>query len=318
MSASANFVYRITLEEGKFLQPFETDSNINSLDYNRYLNVLFAGGEELEVWDFRDRRRATKLQAGAGEVSKVKSDDTGLLVAVGQRGVVDLFDVRFDRRMSRIKHAYVEPINSIEFDLETKHILSSTKKQIKITDYEGKLFTSIEPQSEINMFSRVKGSGLILSAQEDPKIGCFFIPELGPAPKWVPYLENVTEELEETQTKLVYDEYKFVTEQEIFDLECQNLVGSKLIKPYLHGYLMHLKLYNKLIADKPLFDFDEYRKGKIEEKLNEKVPERIEFKQKASDDRFNVGDNPDYVIDKYSEEYIMKHPNLKKQLTQEK
>jgi ribosome biogenesis protein ENP2 len=43
------------------------------------------------------------------------------------------------------------------------------------------------------MFSMVRGSGLILAALEDPKIGCYFIPELGPAPRWIPYLENMTE-----------------------------------------------------------------------------------------------------------------------------
>lgn len=36
-------------------------------------------------------------------------------------------------------------------------------------------------------------SGMILAALEDPKIGCFFVPQLGPAPKWVPYIENITE-----------------------------------------------------------------------------------------------------------------------------
>mgnify|MGYP003463489480 CR=1 FL=1 len=37
----------------------------------------------------------------------VKSDSSGLLVAVGQVGYVDLFDVRFDRRLTRIRHAYM-------------------------------------------------------------------------------------------------------------------------------------------------------------------------------------------------------------------
>lgn len=63
------------------------------------------------------------------------------------------------------------------------------------------------------MFSVVKGTGMILAALEDPKIGCYFIPQLGCAPKWVPYIENITEELEEENKKIVYDEYKFVTKQ---------------------------------------------------------------------------------------------------------
>lgn len=61
------------------------------------------------------------------------------------------------------------------------------------------------------MFHYIQSSGLILAAHESPKVGCYFIPELGPAPKWVPYLDNVTEELEEANKTLVYDEYKFLT-----------------------------------------------------------------------------------------------------------
>ena len=108
VSASADEIYRITLEEGRFLQPFETLSNINSLEYNKYLNILFAGGSSLEVWDFRERKRIANVQpTNPGEISCVRVDDTGLLVAVGQEGIVDLFDVRFDKRMSTIRHAYV-------------------------------------------------------------------------------------------------------------------------------------------------------------------------------------------------------------------
>ena len=62
VSASADAIYRITLQEGRFLQPFETLSNINSLEYNKYLNILFAGGNSLEVWDFRERKRIANVE----------------------------------------------------------------------------------------------------------------------------------------------------------------------------------------------------------------------------------------------------------------
>ena len=148
---------------------------------------MFFGGESFEVWDFRTRTKATALKTD-GEVFSVKSDSSGLLVAAGQTGFVDIFDVRFDRRLNRIKHAYKEPINCINFNPTTKHILSSTCKQIRVTNYDGNLFTTVEPESNINMFQYIQNSGLILVAHESPKVGCYFIPEMGPAPKWVPYL----------------------------------------------------------------------------------------------------------------------------------
>ena len=73
-----------------------------------------------------------------------------------------------------------------------KSVLISNKKQIKVSQNEGEFFTSIEPDTNINMFTVVEKSGMILTALEDPKIGCYFIPQLGSAPKWVPYIENIT------------------------------------------------------------------------------------------------------------------------------
>ena len=39
----------------------------------------------------------------------------------------------------------------------------------------------------------------------------FFVPALGPAPKWCSFLDNLTEELEE-QSAGVFEDYKFVEE----------------------------------------------------------------------------------------------------------
>ena len=38
----------------------------------------------------------------------------------------------------------------------------------------------------------------------------YFVPSLGPAPKWCSFLEGLTEELEETAAPAVYDDYRLV------------------------------------------------------------------------------------------------------------
>ncbi len=96
----------------------------------------------------------------------------------------------------------------------------------------------------------MKGSGLFLVAQEQPRIGLYFVPQLDPAPKWCPFLDNLTEELEEEDNQIVYDDFKFLTQNDLEDLEAVHLLDTKMVKPYMHGYLMHLKLFNKLSADK--------------------------------------------------------------------
>jgi len=68
---------------------------------------------------------------------------------------------------------------------------------IKIYDKDtGALFTNIEPKSSINDFELVGDSGMIFIAGEDSRIGTYYIPSLGTAPKWCSYIENMTEELE--------------------------------------------------------------------------------------------------------------------------
>lgn len=36
----------------------------------------------------------------------------------------------------------------------------------------------------------------------------FFVPSLGPAPRWCSFLEGLTEELEENATPTLYDDYR--------------------------------------------------------------------------------------------------------------
>ena len=193
--------------------------------------------------------------------------------------MLDVYDFRFDRKLYQIRSSYNEPINSISFVQDhCKSVIISNKKQIKVSMNEGEFFTSIEPDSNVNMFTVVENSGLILAAMEDPKIGCYFIPQLGSAPKWVPYIENITEELEESQKKMVYNEYKFVTKQEVFELGCTNLLGTKMLKEYMHGYLMHLRLYNKVKGKLELINYNQSRSNRVTKAAEDQAPKAVQEK----------------------------------------
>lgn len=43
----------------------------------------------------------------------------------------------------------------------------------------------------------------------------YYVPALGPAPRWCSFLDVLTEELEEEQEASVYEDYKFVTKAEV-------------------------------------------------------------------------------------------------------
>ena len=53
--------------------------------------------------------------------------------------------------------------------------------------------TSIEPTAgKINDLCVFGGSGLMLLALDSSQIPSYFVPALGPAPKWCSYLANLT------------------------------------------------------------------------------------------------------------------------------
>lgn len=66
-------------------------------------------------------------------------------------------------------------------------------------------------------------------ANEDKKMLTYYIPNLGPAPRWCSFLDSLTEELEEGETATVYDDYKFLTVEELHDLGFSHLIGRKVL-----------------------------------------------------------------------------------------
>ncbi|RZS19589.1 hypothetical protein BHM03_00052007 [Ensete ventricosum] len=71
----------------------------------------------------------------------------------------------------------------------------------------GENMTSIEPNSgAINDICVFNESGLMLLALDSSQIPAYFVPALGPAPKWCSYLENLTAKA--LVDPFAYDEYR--------------------------------------------------------------------------------------------------------------
>jgi ribosome biogenesis protein ENP2 len=116
----------------------------------------------------------------------------------------------------------------------------------------------------------------------------FFIPEIGPAPKWCSFLENITEELEETKNYSVYEDFKFLSYKELEAIDAVNLIGTKFVKQYMHGYFMDWKLYKKLKALSEPFSYDKYLEDRKKEKMNKLTEERIQFNR---NNKYRVNQN---------------------------
>lgn len=56
---------------------------------------------------------------------------------------------------------------------------------------------------------------MLMMANEGIQMTSYYIPQLGPAPRWCTFLDNITEELEEQTVRNVYEDYKFVERSEL-------------------------------------------------------------------------------------------------------
>lgn len=113
-------------------------------------------------------------------------------------------------------------------------------------------------------------------ANETTKMQIYYIPSLGPAPYWCSFLDNLTEELEELNYDIIYDDYKFVTEKELDELGLSHLKGTDLLRAYMHGYFMDIRLYRKARDVMKPFEFEEYKKRRIREKIKDDCVSRVQ------------------------------------------
>lgn len=117
---------------------------------------------------------------------------------------------------------------------------------------------------------------MLLIANETIKMQTYYIPSLGPAPYWCNFLDNLTEELEELNYDIIYDDYKFITEKELNELGLLHLKGTNLLRAYMHGHFMDIRLYRKAIDVMKPFKFEEYKKRRIREKIKEECVNRVQ------------------------------------------
>ncbi|XP_038252473.1 nucleolar protein 10 isoform X1 [Dermochelys coriacea] len=354
-------IYRLNLEQGRYLNSLQTDASENNVCDINPIHCLFATGTaegKVECWDPRTRNRVGVLDCalssvtadteidGLPSISALKFNGA-LNMAVGtSTGQVLLYDLRSSNPLLVKDHQYGLPIKSIQFQDPLDLIISADSRIIKMWNKDtGKIFTSMEPEHDINDVCLYPNSGMLLTANEDPKMNIYYIPVLGPAPRWCSFLDNLTEELEENPESTVYDDYKFVTRKDLENLGLAHLIGSPLLRAYMHGFFMDIRLYHKVKIMVNPFAYEEYRKEKIRQKIEETRAQRVQLKKLPkvnkdlalklieeeeeqqptrkkkqknlpnilTDDRFKVMfENPDFQVDEKSEEFRLLNPLVSK------
>lgn len=350
VGASGTEVYRLNLDQGRFLAPFELENEgVNTLDISLAHGLLGFGTESgiVEFWDPRTRKRVGQVMAGGGGygvgsgVTSLSFREDGLNVAVGtHEGNTLLFDLRSPAPVLEKDQGYGFPIKKINWiytDGSSDKIATTDRRIVKIWDRNtGDPFTAIEPSVDINDVAYLQNSGMFLFANEGMQMHSYYVPAIGPAPRWCEHLDTITEELEEQPTKSVYVNYKFVTRKELKLLHLDSYIGTNVVKAYMHGYFINQRLYEeaKLITDP--FAHREYREREIAKTIAKVRESRIRTagalpvqkvkvnkvlaanlmqkrtdkdKDPILDERFKeVFENPEFEIDEQSYEYRLQNP----------
>lgn len=297
LAASSHELYRLNLDRGQFLAPLATSASaVNCVRVSPLhgLYGLACDNAAVEFWDRRDRRRLGALQIArtpsytgaeeALEVTALHFMPDGLHWAAGTSdGRVLLFDLRSHQPLDIRDHYNGYAIKKIDYHEARNMLVSTDKRTIKLwqrTEHSStrSLFTAIESESEINDFILQPGTGLVLAANDASPIASYFIPALGPAPRWCAFLENLTEEMEERggdQANAVYENFKFITRGELAQLGLDHLIGTNLLRAYMHGYFIDLRLYEKAKAIANPFAYEEYLAKKRQAKLDRERQSRI-------------------------------------------
>ncbi|KAL7173884.1 hypothetical protein ACSBR2_033194 [Camellia fascicularis] len=296
-AASSPDLYRINLEQGRFLTSLNTQSPaLNVVTRSKVHGLVACGGDDgaVECFDMRVRSSVGRINAVAPagdidqEVTAIEFDgEGGYFMAVGSSaGKVLIYDLRSSHPMRVKDHMYGSPILNIKWhrtlNSEQPKLITTDDHIVRIWDPEtGEGMTSIEPTAgKINDICVFNGSGLMLLALDCSQIPSYFIPALGPAPKWCSYLENLTEEMEEGAQTTIYDDFKFLTKEDLEKLNLTNLIGTNLLRAYMHGFFIDYRLYKKAQALADPFAYDAYIEQRKQEKLEAGRASRITIKRK--------------------------------------
>ena len=326
-------VFRLNLELGRFMKGYEVDVGGDDLDtfgggaLQGGVNTgsvncaaiaddshgLLAFGTSLgtvEFWDARSRNRVSVLGSprqaydadldSRPEITALSFHRSGLNLATGNsNGIVRTYDLRSPVPLLEKHQGYDNPIRTLQYiesPLASGKILSADRKGIKLWDaMSGDYWTGIEPAVDLNHVEFVPSSGMLLTANEGRQQHAFFIPQLGPAPKWCAFLDNLVEEMAEDSEDPhafkssgagageVYDNYKFVDMKQLRELSLDHLIGTtNLLRPYMHGYFVGQKLYEEArqLTNPDLAD--QQRQKSIQEKIDKERESRIRGSKKVA------------------------------------
>lgn len=289
VGASGSDVYRLSLEDGRFMAPLQSGAaGVNRVAVSRVTALVGTGcdGGLVQVWDPREYETpaaslrvpgpggasaASKDGSSGCDVTALAFDERSLCMAVGTSdGRALLYDLRSSKPLMTKVHQYGLPVIRAAFHRGSPGgdvVVTADARVVKLwRRSDGSQLASIESPAAIRdvcLCSDSPGvggsdSGLLMVGGEQERVMAYYVPALGLAPAWASYLDSLTEELEEGAAPIeggsggagtgVYDDYRFVTRDELAGIGLGHLVGTPLLRAYMHGYFMDARLHARVTS----------------------------------------------------------------------
>merc|ERR1712137_919414 len=289
-AAAGSDIYRLDLQSGCFRESFRSTSQEgnNCIAQHPDHLLIASGGDSgiVECFDVRQVDRVGHLNlaksVGAGAITSVAFDprDTMRLAVGTEGGVVMLYDIRSSQPVLVKDHQYELPVHGVQFHGD--FCVSTDARICKIWDkHTGYAHANIESENNINHATLIPDSGLMFLGQQKDKVDIYYLPGLGAAPFWCSFLDNLTEELEQSEDTVIYDDYKFITRQELESFGLHKLIGTPYLRAYMHGFFMDARLYRKVFDMADPYGYKEYVQDRIKKKREEQQASRITKRSKA-------------------------------------
>jgi ribosome biogenesis protein ENP2 len=353
IASAGTEVFRLNLGEGRFRASWASSQDAagrvghNAIASSPCHRLVTAAGEDgvVRVWDPRSRSEVGQTElpdAPAATCLGYEPSGTGLRFVVGtETGKCLLYDLRSSRPLLQKEHPYGLAVHTAQFRQSRtgeELVISADAKQIKAwSPLTGQGNVNIEtsaPTCDLCVVPQARGdagesSGLLFASGDQERIQTYYVPALGPAPSWASFLDSLTEELEEKESEQVYYDFKFVTRAQLEEMRLTNLIGTKSLRPWMHGFFIDAKLFEQVRAVTMPSAFDEWRKQRQREKLEQKRAQKIALREERApkvnrnlagtglekDERFGaLFQNPDFQVDEESEEFRQMFPSGRRQL----